>query len=174
MALQTFYQTVAQLSFTLLGLWWLVLQTKYTEWIGRPARRRMATVISLYFLLPGGMSLFALLAATDRVIWQVAFAVAGCIGVVAVAVSLRDATSGTAGGGLLRATLEPMARVATLVLYGAIAAGAVLADPVSSLGVAPLLVEGSLVSTLIVLGLALAWAYFVQPAGASKEISDVR
>ena len=33
---EVFYQTVAQLSFTLLGLWWLVLQTKYSEWIHRP------------------------------------------------------------------------------------------------------------------------------------------
>ena len=64
--LVAFYQTAAQLCFTLLGLWWLVLQTKYKEWINDSERRRMATSISLYFLLPGAMSLIALLGEISR------------------------------------------------------------------------------------------------------------
>src|SRR5690242_20930258 len=88
---EVFYQTVAQLSFTLLGLWWLVLQTKYGEWIHHPMRRRMATNITLYFLLPGSMSLLALLATTSRLLWQVAFVLAALIGAVATAFFLRAA-----------------------------------------------------------------------------------
>ena len=81
MALQMFYQTVAQLCFTLLGLWWLVLQTKYAEWIGDPSRRRMITNISLYFLLPGAMSLLALLSSQVHLLWQAAFILASGLGV---------------------------------------------------------------------------------------------
>jgi hypothetical protein len=165
MALQTFYQTVAQLSFTLLGLWWLVLQTKYQEWIGSQRRRRMASSISLYFLLPGSMSLFALLAVPNRVIWQVAFTVAGIVGLVAVAAFRLGAAHSRAAS--VRAGPGWMwwgARVLTFVLYAAIALVAVFANAVSSLGVAALTVEGTLVSLLVVLGLVLAWAYFISPA----------
>jgi hypothetical protein len=88
---EVFYQTVAQLAFTLLGLWWLVLQTKYNEWIHSQTRRRMATNITLYFLLPGSMSLLALLATTSRLLWQVAFVLAALIGAVATAFFLRAA-----------------------------------------------------------------------------------
>jgi hypothetical protein len=75
-----FYQTAAQLSFTLLGLWWLILQTKYREWIGDNERRHMATSVSLYFLLPGVMSLVALLGANIPFLWRVSFALASAIG----------------------------------------------------------------------------------------------
>ena len=76
--LVAFYQTAAQLCFTLLGLWWLVLQTKYKEWINDSERRRMATSISLYFLLPGAMSLIALLGADIPPLWRTTFALAIC------------------------------------------------------------------------------------------------
>jgi hypothetical protein len=169
---ETFYQTVAQLSFTLLGLWWLVLQTKYAEWIGNPSRRRMVTSISLYFLLPGGMSLFALLAAGNQVIWQAAFAVAGCLGLIAVLVFVQDAARGGSGG---RQVLWQLIRLVTLVLYGGIVGVALAPDVVSQqLGVAPLIVAGIGESLLIVLGLALAWAYFVEPTKPPQPGSPYR
>ena len=168
---ETFYQTFAQLSFTLLGLWWLVLQTKYSEWIGSPSRRRMVTSISLYFLLPGGMSLFALLASGNRVIWQAAFAVAGCLGFIAVLVFLLDAARSGGGGGGWR-LLWQVIRLVTLVLYGGIVGVALVPDIVSQqLSVTPLTVAGIGESLLVVLGLALAWAYFVEPALPIKPAS---
>lgn len=165
MALQMFYQTVAQLSFTLLGLWWIVLQTKYQEWIGSHGRRRMASGISLYFLLPGSMSLFALLSVSNRVIWQAAFTVAGIVGLVVVAAFRLgvahggDASSGGAPGWMWRA-----AHLLTYLLYVAIALVALFADTINAQGISALTVEGMLVSLLVVLGLALAWAYFISPA----------
>jgi hypothetical protein len=165
MVLQTFYQTIAQLSFTLLGLWWLVLQTKYPEWIGSYRRRRMASGISLYFLLPGSMSLFALLAAPNRLIWQAAFTVAGIVGLVVVAAFRlgpahgRDTSTRTGRLWVWRA-----AHLLTYLLYAAIAVVAIFADAISAQGIAALTVEGTLVSLLVVLGLTLAWAYFISPA----------
>ncbi len=164
MALQTFYQTVAQLSFTLLGLWWIVLQTKYSEWIGSHRRRRMASGISLYFLLPGSMSLFALLAVSNRVIWQVAFTIAGIAG-LAVVMAFRLGVSGSTDDGLGRAWVWRAAQLLTYLLYAAIALVALFADAINAQGITPLTVEGTLVSLLVVLGLTLAWAYFISPAG---------
>lgn len=86
--METFYTVVAELSFTLLGLWWLVVQTRHDLWIRDPLRRRIATNISLYFLLPGSMSLFALLQPEVGGFWRLAFVTAGGVGVFATATLL--------------------------------------------------------------------------------------
>lgn len=52
----SFYSTVAQASFTLLGLWWVVLQIRYGPWMRNPGVRRAVYDISLYFLLPSERS----------------------------------------------------------------------------------------------------------------------
>ena len=48
METQTFYTTVGSISFTLLGLWWVVVQSR-DAWRTDPARRRMAYAVSLHF-----------------------------------------------------------------------------------------------------------------------------
>jgi uncharacterized membrane protein YedE/YeeE len=88
---ETFYETTATISFTLLGLWWIALQAKYNEWIADPLRRRMITIITLYFLLPGSMSLLALLAIEDRALWRIAFVVFCLVGVFATGLLAADA-----------------------------------------------------------------------------------
>jgi hypothetical protein len=79
---QEFYATVAQASFTLLGLWWVLLQIRYEAWFANVDYRRAVYDISLYFLLPGMMGLGALLAAQEPAIWRGVFAVLGTVGVV--------------------------------------------------------------------------------------------
>lgn len=61
MTLASFYETIAGICFTLLGLWWVVVRTSHETWVSNSARRRTATHISLYFLLPGSMSLLTTL-----------------------------------------------------------------------------------------------------------------
>lgn len=160
MALQAFYQTAAQLCFTLLGLWWLVLQTKYMEWIGDPRRRRMVTNISLYFLLPGAMSLLALLSPQAHLLWQAAFIVASGLGVFET-LALLLGKRASAGSWLAVAL-----RWSGAVLYTAIAALA-LASLVPALNAAlrgsALTVSGILITLLIVSGVTLAWTYFIEP-----------
>ena len=157
MAFDTFYQAAAQICFTLLGLWWLVLQTKYAEWIADRGRRRMATNVSLYFLLPGAMSLVALVSHT-RVLWASAFVVASLIGGAETAYSL----------------LRPLPRskmswpavalgVIGIILYLLIVLIALLPVIPQSLGVVPLGVEAVLLTLLVVLGAWLAWRYFAEP-----------
>jgi hypothetical protein len=79
---QDFYATVAQASFTLLGLWWVLLQIRYDAWFANIDYRRAVYDISLYFLLPGMMGLGALLAAQQPAIWRGVFGVLGAVGVV--------------------------------------------------------------------------------------------
>jgi hypothetical protein len=56
-----FYLSVSTASFTLLGLWLVVVHAR-DEWRLVVARRRMAYVASLHFLVPGAMSVLALAA----------------------------------------------------------------------------------------------------------------
>jgi hypothetical protein len=167
--LDGFYQTVAQLCFTLLGLWWLVLQTKYRVWVSDAKRRRMATNISLYFLLPGAMSLLALLA-TDPLFWQIPFILTGAIGALETFFLILRSPhpAGTPWIG-------PALRWTGFVLYVLVVLVAVVALFANQLQItlshafAPLVVAGWLLTLLIVLGLGLAWAYFIEPA---EDMSD--
>ena len=51
MSTETFYTVVGGISFTLLGLWWVVVISR-KEWQHSRARRMLAYAVSLHFLLP--------------------------------------------------------------------------------------------------------------------------
>lgn len=159
---ETFYQTVAQLSFTLLGLWWLVLQTKYNEWIHHRMRRRMATNITLYFLLPGSMSLLALLATNSRLLWQIAFILAAVIGGVATLFFLRDARKSPWRNPWSLRIIHLVSGVG-IALYVLVIIVALLPDMFRALGTTPLTVAGVAVTLLVIVGVTLAWTYFTEP-----------
>lgn len=155
--MDTFYQTVAQLSFTLLGLWWIVVQTKHDVWIRDPLRRRTATNVSLYFLLPGSMSLFAILSVEAPALWRLAFFVAGVLGAIEAAkLLLRAGFGGQAAGSFVW-------QICAVALYSLIALIALVPQLALLFGFAPLVVAGLLLSLLVVLGVSLAWAYFIEP-----------
>jgi hypothetical protein len=165
--LDSFYSTVAQLSFALLGLWWVVIQFKADLWLTDPVRRRRAYGISLYFLLPGLMSLLSLLAADATWLWRVGFGLAGALGMIeAVTILAGRPTSGAAGG--TRAVTA--SHVATLVLYGLVVVVAAWIGLPDALGVnlTPLVIEGILVTLILLLGVNLAWRYFVEAAPATS------
>ena len=164
---EVFYQTVAQLSFTLLGLWWLVLQTKYGEWIHHPMRRRMATNITLYFLLPGSMSLLALLATNSRLLWQVSFIIAAVIGSLTAVLFLRDALK-TQWRNPMSIRIIALASGLGLALYILVIIVALVPDTFRSLGATPLTVAGVGVTLLVIVGVTLAWTYFVEPFASTK------
>jgi len=164
---EVFYQTVAQLSFTLLGLWWLVLQTKYSEWIHHPMRRRMATNITLYFLLPGSMSLLALLATNSRLLWQVSFIIAAVIGSLTAVLFLRDALK-TQWRNPMSIRIIALASGLGLALYILVIIVALVPDTFRSLGATPLTVAGVGVTLLVIVGVTLAWTYFVEPFASAK------
>lgn len=164
---EVFYQTVAQLSFTLLGLWWLVLQTKYSEWIYDRLRRRMATNITLYFLLPGSMSLLALLATESRLLWQVSFIIAAVIGAVTAILFLRDARSNPWRNPWSIRIIH-LASGAGVILYALVIVVALLPDLIRSLGATPLTAAGIGVTLLVIVGITLAWTYFVEPFASTK------
>jgi hypothetical protein len=154
---ESFYSTVAQASFTLLGLWWVLLQIRHDEWIADAPYRQSVYDISFYFLLLGMMSLSSLLAVREEEIWRVSFAVFGTVGVIESALVIARRRSLGAG---------PLVRAAdwlSVLLYGLAALVAVWSDLPSELGIEleALEAEGILVAALLLVGVSLAAGLFV-------------
>jgi hypothetical protein len=160
-----FYAVAAQLSFVLLGLWWVVVQFRHDTMLSTPAGRRRAYQVSLYFLLPGLMSLASLASERLTVLWQIGFGAAGLIGVIVTATGMRA----TDGAG------SRWADVTALVLYGLITIVAVAPTLPSSLGLdlKGREVEALAITLLLFLGTNLAWRAFVgsraqEPSGSGE------
>jgi hypothetical protein len=147
-----FYQAFAPTSFTLLGLWLIVVQTRHAEWRAIPAQRRRAYAITLQFALPGLMSLLALVDSANQDLWRVSFATVAIIGVVAFTVISR---SGQVAGGLNLVVTG--ATIAAAVVYAVIAVVAIHPAVVSGLSLTPLRVEAILLSILVFVAVNLAW-----------------
>ena len=162
--LDTFYSTSAQVCFTLLGLWWVVVEFKHQDWMANAQRRRVAYDISLYFLLPGIMSLISLLSddANAKFLWRLAFGVTGFLGLVEVVFMLVASRARVDAPGVKGLALG---RWFVLVLYAVITLIALFPETVGRLGLGlrPIEVKALLMSLLVFLGVNFAWVLFAQP-----------
>ena len=135
--MDTFYATMGAFCFTLVGLWWAVVQVRFDVWTTDPRFRRLAHSIHYGFLIPGGMSLGALLSGEQRFVWQSVFSVASIFGIVAAAraVSLQPSLGWRLG------------QLGTLLLYALVLVVSLVPALVtgSGLGLTPLQVTGLLV-----------------------------
>jgi uncharacterized membrane protein YhdT len=150
--LQEFYAALAQVSFTVLGLWLVVIQLRRDGWRSSRSRRVGARAVAIDFALPGVMSLLALADPDGAVLWRVAFTVFGALGALGLALLIGDPGTSVRGGRLAR-----WSQWLVLILYVAVALVAMLAAPIAGgLQVAPLQVEAVLLSVLLLVGLAVA------------------
>ncbi len=51
--LTDFYGSFASISFTILGLWFVVAQTRYSDWMASPEHRRRASAVPSTSPCPG-------------------------------------------------------------------------------------------------------------------------
>lgn len=160
--LQDFYGSMAQVSFTLLGLWWVVVQFKYQDFMRDRRRRLQAYDTSLYFVLPGIMSLISLLS-TSGLLWRITFTTAAVLGSVE-AVFLLATTRRAQGSRLWRG-----AHYAGCGLYVLVALFAIFPALAGKLGlqVKTLQVEGVFLALIIFLGVQSTWIQFSQTEHAT-------
>lgn len=157
--LRDFYSALSQVSFTILGLWLVVVQLRRKEWAAEPRRRLGARAVTLHFALPGVMSLLSLASVSSTVVWRVAFAAMGLLGGVGVwfttLAAERDAAARSS-------VVEGWVGV---VVYGMVATVAVAAPLAARLfDASALQVEAVLASVLVFLGLNVAFRLlFAQP-----------
>jgi hypothetical protein len=150
--LKDFYLAFAPLSFTVLGLWLVIVQTRHSEWRRSPEHQRRAYAVFLYFALPGLMSLIALIDPSSPTLWRVSFAVTAGVGSVGL-VLLRSAGRVRFGDSWV---LEVSYWIAVL-LYLLIAIVAIAPQILSRLDVKPLIIEATLLSLVVFLGVNVAW-----------------
>jgi hypothetical protein len=149
--LSDFYLAFAPLSFTVLGLWFIVVQTRHAEWSVSREHRARASIVALQFALPGLMSLLALINPTSKSMWQTSFAITSVIGAAALlALALGPGR---------RAPLLEGGHVVSVLLFAAVAAIAIQPSLLRHLGyrAAPIRVEAVLLSLLVFAGVAVAW-----------------
>ena len=160
----TFYATTSAVSFTLLGFWWVVVQFRHDEMTGDPGRRRLAFVVSLHFILPGLMSLGALLTTDAPLIWRLTFGSAGVAGMIAVVLASRGIANPT-GAIAMIGQFEWIA----FPLYLLITVVAVAPELVrQTTGLVALQVEGAVMTLLVFLGIVFAWLLFTEPHPAAS------
>lgn len=151
MDVSTFYALFSATCFTLVGLWWGVVQ-RDTRWVRDPVRRRAVGGVYLAFLLPALMGLFAQVGGPqDRAVWRFSFIVVAVVGVVTTVrlLALDDA----AGLRTLRAVA-----VGIYVLVAVVGAFPELGEV---LGLQGIQAEALLLVLLVALGHALVWRFLV-------------
>lgn len=168
MSEEAFYQAVSAASFTLLGLWLVVVQAR-PAWRFDPARRRMAYIVSLHFLLPGAMSILALAAPDESLIWRIAFAAAGAIGVLGVALILRTLREDHDAPRVVR-----WLQVVVLPVYVLITLLAIDPALVAAVGLTlkPIQVEALVLSLLVFFGVQTAWFCLIEPTNEERRAHD--
>ncbi len=163
--MDAFYQTVSGFCFTLLGLWWAVVQFRHAEWMGNLRQRRVAYSVHLSFLIPGIMSLGAMIAGDIKILWRLVFIVACAFGILAMLfLSVRTSTD---DGKTYHGFFIRQGRWLTIALYALIAVIAARPDLAGIFGgsLKPLQVEGLLLTLLVFVGVSVAWDFLAEPQG---------
>ncbi|MGH3916992.1 MAG: hypothetical protein ACRDTC_26815 [Pseudonocardiaceae bacterium] len=157
-----FYQTLSTMSFTLLGIWFAVLQLANGRWRSDPQRHRWNLHIALHFFLPGSLGLGALLSggSDGGLLWRITFIIGGLAGLAESLSFLQlPGRPFALAGQFLRAT-DPM--LYTLMVLAALIPGGLFL-------VTPLQIEGIATGLLFMSGLCYVWLAFVESAPASPH-----
>jgi hypothetical protein len=167
MDISTFYALFSATCFTLLGLWWTVLQLN-SAWIGVEEERRAVGGVYLTFLLPALMGLFAQVGGAETpIIWRVSFvvvAVVGCISTLRLLRILRTASD-----------KKPRAKyLATLVIYVLVAIIGAYPEIARNFDILPIQAEAILLILLVLVGHGMVWDFMVRrpPGGAHVRGSE--
>src|SRR6185312_12779215 len=130
-----FYQLLATASFTLLGLWFVVVGLSHGGWRTDPVRHRYDLHVALHFLLPGATGLAA---------------------------GLAESLGFLAAPGFPRALPGRALRALDPLLYVLVGVAAVTSLP---LGLVPMQIEGMATGLVFLAGTAYLWlAYAERPA----------
>ncbi len=151
MDVSTFYALFSATCFTLVGLWWGVVQ-RDLGWTRDPVRRSAVGGVYLAFLLPALMGLFAQVGdVDDPTLWRVSFVLIAAVGLVtSVRVLADDVDRGATA-----------TRAGAVVVYAWIAILGLFPGLADLVGLRPIQAEALLLVLLVALGHALVWRFLV-------------
>jgi len=154
MDVSTFYALFSATCFTLVGLWWNVVQGR-PSWMRDPDLRRAVGGVYLAFLLPAMMGLFAQVGGTETPsIWRGSFVIVALIGVLSTLSLLTRSRDQGASAAL--------SRVGTIVLYAVVAVIGAYPEIAEPLDIKPIQAEAFLLILLVAMGHAVAWRFMVE------------
>ena len=161
----TFYQALAGTSFTLLGLWFGVVQFAHGGWRTDPRQHRAGLHVALHFFLPGMASLASMLAggAAGGLIWRSTFVVAGLIGLVEAVSFVRLRRGADALPSKILRSLDP-------VLYATMVVVAFVPPGTSTL--TPLQLAGMATGGVFLVGLCFVWLAFAEPQDGRNQTAQ--
>ncbi|MFF4852837.1 hypothetical protein [Streptomyces sp. NPDC001194] len=160
MDVSTFYALFSATCFTLVGLWWNVVQS-HAAWMGDPSVRRVVGGIYLSFLLPALMGLFAQVGGTEQPqVWRAAFVALSVVGCVCTLRLLARARGDR---------FVTWQQAGAALLYALIAVVGARPELARHLGLRPIQAEALLLIGLIVLGHALVWRFMAGEGRAEGE-----
>jgi hypothetical protein len=148
----TFYAVTSAFCFTLVGLWWSVVQGK-PEWFKDEAKKRLAGGVYASFLIPGLMSLGAQIGGENGSIWQGVFIVAGIAGLNYSARLIRATRAATLNG-----TFNKFSWAVPL-LYAIVVFLALFPQVAGLFGMSGLEIEAVILCLLILCAHMLAWEF---------------
>jgi hypothetical protein len=151
--LDAFYGAFSPSCLALLGLWIVAVQMRADEVRASPELTRRAYAVALFFVLPGLMSVIALIDTGNPVFWRASFAIIA-LGGAAVLFPARGLPAGR--------RVTNAADVAAVTLYLAIAILAMIGGPVLQR------TEAVLLTALIFLGFNVAWLFLFTPLAPAE------
>ncbi|HNV40407.1 MAG TPA: hypothetical protein PLI84_03915 [Ornithinibacter sp.] len=166
MDVSTFYALFSATCFTLVGLWWTVVE-RNRPWLRDPATRRRVGAIYLSFLLPALMGLFAQVGGTEvPLFWRASFVVIAAVGALGTVRLLRAGRNDPDAGIFARLWW------ASAVLYAVIAVVGVAPELAGTVGLTPLQAEATMLILLVAIAHAVAWEFMTRhvtddPAGTT-------
>lgn len=149
--MDTFYSQLAGICFTLLGLWWVVVQLKFDRMLATRGRRLTAYATSANFVAVGGIALVSILDGEVSQIWRVGTAAGAFLGALAAVYSV-------ARGEMSRAQRASQAAAAALfvVAFGL----AFWTQPI--FGLRPIVVGALVEVGVVALSVHVVWQYFLE------------
>lgn len=141
--------------FTLVGLWWNVVQSK-PAWKKDETLRELASGIYLSFLIPGLMSMAAQAGIENPILWRLSFVIASILGIIytsKISAKTRNALPGTK---------FHSKRWGANLLYGLILLLAVFPSLAQFLGLKALTMEALLIIGLLLIGHGLTWEFLME------------
>jgi hypothetical protein len=153
--ISTFYALFSATCFTLLGLWWNVLQNN-PEWTADSEERKAVGGVYLTFLLPALMGLFAQVGGEETpTVWRVSFVAVAVVGFLSTIRLLR----------VMRyehLDQPPWKYAVTLLIYLLVALIGAFPEVASPLDLKPVQAEAILLILLVLVGHGLVWDFMVR------------
>lgn len=155
MDLSTFYAVVAGTCFTLVGLWWNVVERR-PDWLADEQLRRLVGGVYVSFLLPALMSLFAQIDPSEPLIWRITFVLASAIGAWSTLRLIRIDRQVDSPG------LVRRHRWLVALVYGLVAVLGVVPELAGQVGLSAPQAAAFLLVLLVVLAHALTWEFMTE------------